>query len=50
MELEYTQLTILWCILAKQKAKWTKESAKVRDIWCIFEKIMTEVCPLLTEM
>ena len=38
MELEYTQLTILLCILAKWKAAQSKQRAKVRDIWCIFVK------------
>ena len=44
MELECTQLTILLCILAKQKAVQGKQRAKVRDIRCIFvkEKKMTE--------
>ena len=38
MELEYTQLTILLCILAKQKAAQGEQRAKVKDIRCFFEK------------
>ena len=38
MEFENTQLTILLCILAKQKAAQGEQRAKVRDIKCTFLK------------
>ena len=38
MELDYTQLTILLCILAKQKAAQGEQRAKVRDIRSFFVK------------
>ena len=51
MEVEYIQLTILLCVLAKWTAARGEQKAKVRDIRCFFvRKKMTEVCLMLTGM